>query len=84
MGFILKMITSISIDKIQLDINDSNACFTCANTCYVEAGAAGWNLGAKVEVEESKGAEDGLRGEGGQDADEDKAGEQDEGRGQHC
>ena len=32
---------------------------------------------------ESQGAEDGVRGEGGEDADEDEGGEQDEGGGEH-
>ena len=33
---------------------------------------------------EPQGAEDNLRGESGEEADEDKAGEQDEGQGKHC
>ena len=32
---------------------------------------------------ESQGAEDGVRGEGGEEADEDEGGEQDEGGGEH-
>ena len=33
---------------------------------------------------ESQGAEDNVRGEGGEDADEEEGGEQDEGGGEHC
>ena len=33
---------------------------------------------------ESQGAEDDVRGEGGEEADDDEGGEQDEGGGEHC
>ena len=73
---------------------------TCADICGVEAGAARWerwpvearaetgaaywDWRAKVEVGEAPGAEDSLRGQDGEDADEDEAGGQNEGGGQHC
>ena len=56
---------------------------TCADSRGIEARAAGWDLRAKVKVGESQGAEDGLGVEGGEEPDEDEAGEQDEGGGEH-
>ena len=47
--------------------------------CEVVAGAAGGDWGGVVEVGESQGAGDCFRREEGEEADEDQAGEQDEG-----
>ena len=55
----------------------------CANICDVEARAAGWHRGGKVEVGEAQGAEDGLGGESGEEADDDQGREKDQGGGQH-
>ena len=63
---------------IQLVIVHSYKWSTCADSSGVEAGAAGWDLRAKVEVGESQGAEDGLGVEGGEEPDEDEASEQDQ------
>ena len=66
-----------------LVIRDSYKWFTCTDSCDVEARAADWDWRAKVKVGESQGAEDGLGVEGGEEPDEDEAGEQDEGGGEH-
>ena len=55
----------------------------CANICDVEARAAGWHRGGKVDVGEAQGAEDGLGGESGEEADDDQGREKDQGGGQH-
>ena len=56
---------------------------TCVNSCCVEARAAGWHRGGKVDVGEAQGAEDGLGGESGEEADDDQGREKDQGGGQH-
>ena len=48
-----------------------------------ETRAACWHRGGKVEVGEAQGAEDGLGGESGEEADDDQGREKDQGGGQH-
>ena len=55
----------------------------CADICGVEAWAAFWHRGGKVDVGEAQGAEDGLVGESGEEADDDQGREKDQGGGQH-
>ena len=67
-------------------IGDSYTWVTCADSCGVEATAAGRDWRAKVQVAEvhfPSMAEDGLGVEEGEEPDEDEAGEQDEGGGEH-